>query len=163
MGRGVYRAGLGALLTSDQLATTLPVSIYRLVTGTAWVSFPNSDRSHPSSFVMVQGRDYQEGLPIAVNGLQWEQVAVPVLLDPRVSGWIGVIRSSGQPVYLSNSVIGPNGQVALTSSGVPLSEGALIGAASIRSGVQPAILLNTHEYLRSLQDLVRIAAVNAGY
>ena len=163
MGRGIYRAGLGALLTPDQLADILPVPIYRLVTGTACVSFPNSDRSHPSSFVMVQGRGYQENLPIAINGLQWEQVAVPVLLDPRVSGWVGVARSSGQPVYLSNSVIGPNEQIAQTSSGLTLSEGALIGTASIKVGAQPVRLLDIHEYLRSLRELVRIAAVNAGY
>jgi hypothetical protein len=67
-----------------------------------------------------------------VNAEQWEKICAPVLLDPRVNRGRGVLLPSQRnPVLLSNSVIGPDGEVAVTSSGIPLVKGARIGLTVI--------------------------------
>jgi hypothetical protein len=167
MGRGIYRSGLGSLLTPNQLAQNFALPVYRIITGSAKVVFPNSNVSNPSSYVLIQSSGnnksnfgWAANLPLTLNWIQWENVIVPVLLDPRVTSWVGVLRANGKPVYLSNTVVGPNGQTAVTTSGLPLTQGTLIGSSSI-SGEQVSRLLNEPEYVNLIADLIRLRAEGA--
>jgi hypothetical protein len=163
MGRGIYRSGLGSILTAEQLSSNLALPVYRIVTGTATVIFPQSDTSHQSPYVWVissgkSGPSYQyewaANLPMVVNWLQWERVIVPVLLDERTQGWLGVLRTpNGTPVYLSNSVINANNQIAVTTGGKVLEAGTEIGQSQI-SGQAISRLLSTEEYIRLISRLI---------
>ena len=139
MGRAIYRRGTNGLMTSAQLAKYLTLPLYRVLTGSAQVSYPNSSPASYSSPVWITSKSRNEvvngwvaNLPISVNAEQWEKVCAPVLLDPRVNRGRGVLLPSQRnPVILSNSVIGPDGEVAVTSSGIPLVKGARIGLTVI--------------------------------
>ena len=139
MGRAIYRRGLNELMTSAQLAKYLTLPLYRVLTGSAQVSFSNSSPASYSSPVWITSKSRNQtvngwvaNLPISVNAEQWEKVCVPVLLDPRISKGRGVLLpSQEQPVLLKNSVIGPDGEVAVTSSGIPLVAGTRIGVTTI--------------------------------
>ena len=164
MGRGIYRSGLGSLLTPEQLAQNFAFPVYRIVTGSAQVTFPTANVSNPSTYVLIQSSGSSKSnlawvanLPLTLNWIQWENVIVPVLLDPRVSGWVGVLRQNGKPVYLSNTVVGPNGQTAVTTGGLPLTQGTLIGSSSI-SEQQVSRLLGESEYVNLIADLIRLRA-----
>ena len=163
MGRSVYRAGASSLMTADQLAVSLAVPLYRIVTGTATTGFPLTSLSNPSRFVVVQGNGRQPNepfewlarLPVVVNDLQWEKVIVPVLKDPRVTSWSGVLQSNGKPVYLSTTVLTPGGQgVAKTTSGKELVQGAYIGQESV-TDVSTTRLLSSLEFIRLLSSLIK--------
>lgn len=166
MGRGFFRSGPGALLTPDQLATNFSLPVYRIVTGSAQVTFPNQDRGKQSSFVLLTGKNssvdnnninWLANFPLTLNWFQWENVIVPVLLDPRVSGWSGVLRSNGKPCYLSNTVIGPTGQIARTTSGLILNQGTQVGTEAIgTTGVTR--LLGALEYVELVSGLIRTQA-----
>jgi hypothetical protein len=164
MGRGIYRSGLGSLLTPEQLAQNFAFPVYRIVTGSAQVVFPKANVSNPSLYVLIQSSGSSKSnlawvanLPLTLNWIQWENVIVPVLLDPRVSSWVGVLRRNGKPVYLSNTVVGPNGQTAVTTGGLPLTQGTLIGSSSI-SEQQVSRLLGDSEYVNLIADLIRLRA-----
>ena len=164
MGRGIYRSGLGSLLTPEQLAQNFAFPVYRIVTGSAQVVFPKANVSNPSLYVLIQSSGssksnlaWAANFPLTLNWIQWENVIVPVLLDPRVSGWVGVLRRNGKPVYLSNTVVGPNGQTAVTTGGLPLTQGTLIGSSSI-SEQQVNRLLGDSDYINLIADLIRLRA-----
>lgn len=163
MGRSVYRAGMTSLMTAEQLAVNLAVPLYRVVTGTAKTGFPLSGIANPSRFVVIQGNGRQPNepfewvarLPIVVNDLQWEKVIVPVLKDPRVSSWSGVLRANGKPVYLSTTVLVPGSQdVAKTTSGKELTQGAYIGQEGV-TDVSTTRLLSSLEFVKLLASLIK--------
>ena len=164
MGRGIYRSGLGSLLTPEQLAQNFAFPVYRIVTGSAQVVFPKANVSNPSLYVLIQSSGssksnlaWAANFPLTLNWIQWENVIVPVLLDPRVSSWVGVLRRNGKPVYLSNTVVGPNGQTAVTTGGLPLTQGTLIGSSSI-TDEQVSRLLGDSDYINLIADLIRLRA-----
>ena len=164
MGRGIYRSGLGSLLTPEQLAQNFAFPVYRIVTGSAQVVFPKANVSNPSLYVLIQSSGssksnlaWAANFPLTLNWIQWENVIVPVLLDPRVSSWVGVLRRNGKPVYLSNTVVGPNGQTAVTTGGLPLTQGTLIGSSSIMDE-QVSRLLGDSDYINLIADLIRLRA-----
>jgi hypothetical protein len=171
MGRGFYRSGAGSILTAEQLASVLPVPIYRIVTGTAQVVFPNANVSNQSDYVLLvasanaqqKQSSYQHNwvanLPITINWLQWENIAVPVLLDKRVSGWVGVLRSNGTPIYLKNTVINANNQIAVTTSGKKLEAGTYIGEGQM-TNQSVSNLLSVDEYLKLVSNLILERAKN---
>jgi len=168
MGRGIYRSGLGSILTPEQLAQNFALPVYRIVTGSAKVTFPNANASNPSSYVLIQSSGPSQysyswiaNLPLTLNWIQWENVIVPVLLDARVSSWVGVLRRNGKPVYLSNTVVAPNGVTAVTTSGLPLTQGTLIGSSSI-TDEQVSRLLGDAEYISLIADLIRLQAEGGG-
>jgi hypothetical protein len=165
MGRGIFRSGPGALLTPDQLAANFSLPVYRIVTGSAQVTFPNQDRGKQSSYVLLTGTNssvhsdinWLANFPLTLNWFQWESVIVPVLLDPRVSGWSGVLRSNGKPCYLSNTIVGPTGQVAQTTSGLVLEQGVEIGTEVLgTTGITR--LLGVLEYVELISGLIRTRA-----
>lgn len=164
MGRGIYRSGLVSLLTPEQLAQNFAFPVYRIVTGSAQVVFPKANVSNPSLYVLIQSSGssksnlaWAANFPLTLNWIQWENVIVPVLFDPRVSSWVGVLRRNGKPVYLSNTVVGPNGQTAVTTGGLPLTQGTLIGSSSI-SEQQVSRLLGDSDYVNLIADLIRLRA-----
>ena len=172
MGRAFGRDGWGAIRTTEELALILPVPLFRIAVGTARPRFPTTDVPASSSIVTIVGTSgrgptangWLARLPLGINGQQWQDVAVPVLQDERITSWRGVLRVGGSPITLSQDVIGPYGTVATTSSGIPLTAGTVIGTSTpTSSSVGNLFPRDEVEFLRLLADLVRERGALVGY
>ena len=176
MGRASYRGGKDSLglKTSRELASILPIPLYRVLTGSAIPVFSNTNVSNPSRVVSVISirdpsslwlKEASSGLlPLIINGTQWNSVAVPVLEDDRVSSWRGVLKSGGDAVLLLADVIAPDGQVAQTSSGIPLVSGLEIGVSSPTSSQTGGLFLDdTATFISLMSELILQKAIEVGY
>lgn len=174
MGRALYRGGSGSLKTALELSELLPVPIYRILTGSAKSVFSSSNPASPSPIVMVVSvrspsslslSDISSsGLPLSLNNIQWEQVAVPVLEDDRVSSWRGALKSGGSPVTLPVSVVAPDGSIARTSNGTELVAGLDVGVQSpTREQVGNLFDNGIGEFIRLIGSLVFQKATERGY
>lgn len=174
MGRASYRGGRDSLglKTSRELASILPVPLYRVLTGSAKSVFSNTNVSNPSRIVSIvsvrepslKGISDLYQLPLLINGSQWNSVAVPVLEDPRVSSWRGALKSGGDVVRLLADVIAPNGQIAQNSNGVPLVSGLDIGTQSPTSSQVGTLFLGeTMMFIELISKLILEKSVEAGY
>lgn len=185
-----YRRGIAPLRTASQLATLLPVPLMMIFEGYAKVLFPGSTPSTASPYVaIVQTRpkpSFPDGrvspFPIYVNGVQWQQVVVPILapilepnfpptgaVSPEVPAyrWRGTIGSVGQALDLLQDVIGPGGEIAF-------AEGTDYGYSATPTdhvarlyGCDASDLLRvggrTASYLVEVSALVQSLAEDAGY
>lgn len=120
MSRADYRGGLAPIRTAQELAQVLPIPLYLMVSGYAGPSYPLTDRSNPSVMVGIVGLKTApptlQGLmgrylPLWIHWTQWRDVVAPLVLDPRITDWKGVLRDLGDLLQLPVNVIGPDGQV----------------------------------------------------
>lgn len=165
-----YRFGLAPLRTTAELQQVLPVPVYLWVSGMVGLVYPTTSPASPSRVVgMVATRSLPSwvsgaGLPLYVNGRQWQEVVAPLLQDRRLPAWRGSLAAQGSSpvrVPVLTSTCGVTEEVVGEQS--PTLEpgpGFLYGCDW--TGDDRA-LGKSGEYLRLLTALVGEYASQAGY
>ena len=139
---GTGRFGRAPLRTPAQLAQILPVPLYLYFSGYVTLVYPTSTRAAPSDAVGFQvikplpSWVTTNAFPLWISGRQWQNTVVPLLDDPRLTRWRGVIGIPlTSPIRLPATVnppstlLDPNGgcnQPAILQ-GTALTEGTIIG------------------------------------
>ncbi len=171
MGRAAYRGGPSRLLTTRELASILPIPLYRILTGSAKVSFVYRDVSNPSPLVSVIGvrtvnslpSCWMANLPVFINGDQWQKVGVPVLENINVSDWIGLLTFGSDPVVLPVGVVGVDGESVVVGGRV-LIKGLEVGEQSpSRKHTGDLFEGETEMFIRLLSDLIAQQGEMVGY
>jgi len=113
-----HRTGKDAIRTPEEIRRDLTLPVYYILIGQASVSFPFSSTSGPSQFVTIvrvrPDRDdgHEVEFPVFVNYLQWNDIVVPILQDPRWSNYLGYmgggpgVTDDGYPSSIPNQSVG---------------------------------------------------------
>lgn len=168
-----YRGGRSRNRTAEELSLLLPVPLLLIVDGFASPSFPTTDRAAPSWDVGIRIKKSlpewptPPNLPIYINWKQWNDVAVPVLQDERVTGWRGAISSVGSIILLLNNVVGVDGTVLYPEGyevGLTAFDESPLGRlfADDRS-LGDRISGGTVSYLEELSGIIFKQATSKGY
>lgn len=91
------RFGRAPLRTPAQLAQILPVPLYLYLSGYVTLIYPTTSRAAPSDAVGFQpvrplpSWVQTNAFPLWISGRQWQNTVVPILNDPRLTQWRGLI------------------------------------------------------------------------
>jgi hypothetical protein len=144
-----HRRGFGQIQSATELSKLLAIPLFYILVEKAQAIFPDTATPTPSGFVVVKpttsGLDpnHISKFPVYVNWRQWNEIIVPMLLDPKFQAWIGHyglgtgLTEDGYPSTLPSTQGGP---------------GLFSCNASLRA-----------EFVRLLGEEVRLRAVEAGY
>ena len=157
------RFGRAPLRTPAQLAEILPVPIYLYMSRYVSLIFPRSSRARPSDAVGFQpirplpSWVTTNAFPLWINGRQWQNIVVPILEDPRLYRWRGILKPPAKsPVRLPVTVNPPPelrtpgvcGEPAVLN-GVELLEDAIFGETSSLESVGNLYACDPNELARS--------------
>ena len=166
MGRADYRGGVAPIRTAEELSTLLPIPLYLIVSGLAKPVYPQTSRAHPSPAVGVIAvetlpkslKPTMSGvLPIWIHWTQWQDVVVPVMADPSVTDWAGVLKDLGDVLKLLQDVYSPNRTVAY-------KKGSAVGNAAFSTRTPGGLYrYDTQALLTQYQSLIRLQATSQGY
>ena len=161
---GTGRFGRAPLRTPAQLAEILPVPLYLYFSGYVSLVYPTTSRAAPSDAVGFQPIKTlpswvtTNAFPLWISGRQWENTVVPLLNDPRLTQWRGVIGIPlTSPIRLPVTVnppptlLDPNGgcgQAAILD-GTALTEGTIIGQGPSTDSVGTLYACDWSEVKRS--------------
>jgi len=133
------RFGRAPLRTPADLAEILPVPIYLYLSRYVSLIFPRSSRARPSDAVGFQpirplpSWVLTNSFPLWINGRQWQNIVVPILEDPRLYRWRGILKPPAMsPVRLPVTV---NPPPALRTPGVCGEPAVLDGVELIKDAI----------------------------
>lgn len=165
MSRADYRGGLAPIRTAQELSRLLPRPMYLVISGYAGPIYPLTDRSNPSPAVGIVAlktvpeplRPLLTFLPIWIHWTQWQSVVVPLLGDPRVTDWRGVLKDLGDLLELPVNVYNPQGDVEYP-------EGTVVGRSQFSTRIPGGLYAaQAGELVTEYGKLIAIQAESQGY